>query len=357
MKKHVVIFEARGGTDKGPYGYRKDSRAIIESLTKRGWTAEIVFYRDEDRGEIYKHAVEVAGAYISRVNPGNLENEIGYFQMLRELVRREVHGLPHPDAMVSFGAKNAIEKLANTALVPVDATCYYDFESFKESFPKTLSGSTRVLKQNRGSTGEGIWRVEIPEGVTLANGSVPLDTPVRCTEAKDNHVEDHELGEFIDYCVRYLDGTSGMILDMPFLPRITEGEIRVLMLRRTPVYVVHKKPVETEDAFSATLFSGAKYTYESPDKWPGVINVIQNNIDLIVDRLGGYDIPLLWTTDFILDTDPDSGKDRYVLGEINASCVGFSTHLELSEDIADEVVRLMEAESVVNRKWPAYNVT
>jgi hypothetical protein len=356
VKKHVVIFEARGGTDKGSYGYRKDSRSIIESLTKRGWTAEIVFYRDEDRGEIYKHAVEVAGAYISRVNPGNLNSETGYFQMLRELVRHEVQGLPHPDAMANYGAKNAVEKLANTPLVPVDVQCYYDFELFKESFPRTLAGESRVLKQNRGSTGEGIWRVEVPKDCKLENGSVPLEVVVRCTEAKDNHVEERPLGEFIDYCVRYLDGPNGLLLDMPFLPRIVEGEIRVLMLRRTPVYVVHKKPVDEADAFSATLFSGAQYTYEDPKEWPEVISVIQKNIELIVDRLGGYDIPLLWTTDFILDTDPKTGKDRYVLGEINASCVGFSTHLELSEDIADEVIRLMEAESVVNRKWPAFNV-
>lgn len=34
MKKHVVIFEARGGSDKGPYGFRKDSKPIIDSLKK-----------------------------------------------------------------------------------------------------------------------------------------------------------------------------------------------------------------------------------------------------------------------------------------------------------------------------------
>ena len=55
MKQHVVIFEARGGSDKGEYGYRPDSRPIIDSLSNRGWTSEVIFYRDEDRGEIYRH--------------------------------------------------------------------------------------------------------------------------------------------------------------------------------------------------------------------------------------------------------------------------------------------------------------
>lgn len=356
MNKHVVIFEARGGTDKGPYGVRIDSKSIVDSLAKRGWTSEIIFYQDEDRGAIYKYTVDHAGAYISRVNPGNLPDETNYFQMLRELVKADVHGLPHPDAMINFGAKNAVDKLKGTELVPDDIDCYYEFEQFKKTFPKNLYKGTRVIKQNRGSTGEGIWRVEPNEEYVAKNGAIPLKTKVKCTEAKDNHVEYKTLGEFIDFCVQYLDGPSGMMLDMPFLPRIVEGEIRVLMLRRKPINVVHKKPDVTSnpDAFSATLFSGAKYTYESPDKWPDLIQALTKNINQLVDKLGGYDIPLIWTADFILDTDPETGKDKYVLGEINASCVGFSTFLELSENIADEIVGVMENESIVNPKWPAY---
>jgi len=66
-------------------------------------------------------------------------------------------------------------------------------------------------------------------------------------------------------------------------------------------------------------------------------------------------LPLLWTADFILDTD-DKGKDVYVLGEINSSCVGFSTNLELSENIADEIMNLIEAESVINSRFPAFRI-
>ena len=62
---------------------------------------------------------------------------------------------------------------------------------------------------------------------------------------------------------------------------------------------------------------------------------------------------LIWTADFILDTDKKTGKDNYILGEINASCVGFSTHLKLSENIAEEVLDLMDAESDVNNKGGA----
>ncbi len=354
MKKHVVLFEARGGSDKGKYGFRVDSKPIIDSLKKRGWTAEIIFYDDVHRGEIYCHTVQNAGAYISRVNPGNLANETGYFQMLRELVANGVKGLPHPDAMISYGAKSSIEKLKGTDLVPEDIYLYFDFDTMKETLPISLSTGPRVVKQNRGSTGEGIWKVELLNKVK-SKEKIPLDTRVKLTEAKDNHSEEKTLQEFLEFCIKYLEGENGLILDMPFLERIVEGEIRVLMLRDTPVNIVHKKPANVEGAFSATLFSGAQYRYDQPEEWPELMQIIQKNIPIIRSRLGNFDLPLIWSADFILDTDSKNGKDKYVLGEINASCVGFSTHLGLSENIADEVLNLMDAESIVNQKFSQYN--
>ena len=55
MKKHVIIFEVRGGSDKGPYGFRRDSKPIIDSLKKRGWTAEIIFYQDTSNPVNYNY--------------------------------------------------------------------------------------------------------------------------------------------------------------------------------------------------------------------------------------------------------------------------------------------------------------
>ena len=199
MKKHVVIFEARGGSDKGPYGFRKDSKPIIDSLKKRGWTAEIIFYRDKDRGEIYRYTYEKADAYISRVNPGNLYDETGYFQMLKELVTHGIEGLPHPDAMNAYGAKNSVEQLKGTDIVPKNVFTYYDFDGLKENFPKSLAKNVRVLKQNRGSTGEGIWRVEVIERDKYKN-IIPLNAKLKLTEAKDNYTEEKTLQEFMEFC-------------------------------------------------------------------------------------------------------------------------------------------------------------
>ena len=53
----------------------------------------------------------------------------------------------------------------------------------------------------------------------LVQISLPLNTKIKCTEAKDNHVEHRELGEFMDFCEQYIIGDNGILVDM-FLDEI-----------------------------------------------------------------------------------------------------------------------------------------
>ncbi len=342
MKKHVVFFEAEGGTDKGPDGHRRDTMPMVEALRASGWSAEAVYYRDDERDELFDRVVAKADAYVSRINPGTIPGgESAYFDMLRKLCAAGVVGMPHPDAMIGYGAKDALVKLVGTGLVPPDTTAYYTVDDFRSRFPGMLAGGRRVLKQNRGSTGEGIWLVSVDDPRASAPGAAaPADTRVKCVEAVDNHVEHHTLAEFMKHCEQYIVGDNGMLVDMRFMPRIKEGEIRILLVGEKPIFVVHKKPAEAADAFSATLFSGAKYTYDDPGKWRPLIDMFLGQLPDVMQRLGGYEIPLIWTADFMLDTAAD-GSDSYVLGEINCSCVGFTTHLEhgIQQAIAAEIIR------------------
>ena len=139
-----------------------------------------------------------------------------------------------PYEMMAYGAKDALVKLNDTELVPADTAAYYDVESFHNTFPTSISYGERVLKQNRGSTGEGIWRVQIEDkSLEVTPGTaLPLDTKLKCTEAVDNHTEVRELGEFMDFCDQYIIGDNGMLVDMRFMPRIVEGEIRILLVGR-----------------------------------------------------------------------------------------------------------------------------
>lgn len=344
MKKRVVFFEAEGGSDKWLDGHRRDTQPIIFALKRNNWDAEIVFYRDEWKEKIAEYTADRFDAYVSRVNPGNLQGgESEYFDLLRNLSDQGVIGLPTPDAMIRFGAKDALVKLTDTPLVPEDTYAYYTQEDFVARFPISLSHGKRVLKQNRGSTGTGIWLVSVADDREFPVGeALPLDTKIKCVEAVDNHVEYHELGEFMTFCEQYIVGDNGMLVDMRFLPRIKEGEVRILMVGAEPIFVVHKKPADQEDSFSATLFSGAKYTYDRPEVWKPLVDMFLESLPTICEKLENPNVPLIWTADFILD-DGENGEDVYVLGEINCSCVGFTSHLEegIQGKVAREIIRVV----------------
>lgn len=130
----------------------------------------------------------------------------------------------------------------------------------------------------------------------------------------------------------YFKGKSGFV-SCKYLERINEGEIRVLLVNDKPISVVHKKPQEGE--FSATLFSGAKYKYESPNekKWKDVVSLTIDGLEEIKPFCQNQDFPLLWTMDYILDFD-ENGNDIYVLSEINCSCVGITTELHYANELA-----------------------
>ena len=346
MQKAIVVFEVEGGSDKGADGHRKDTMPIVNAIKEQGWEAEVIYFHPDKTEEIYAQVSSNFDAYISRVNPGNIPGgEKGYFELLTKLADAGLVGMSTPADMMAYGAKDALVKLKDTPLVPDDTAAYYEVEELHNTFPTSLSYGERVLKQNRGSTGEGIWRVRLADqelAQSVEPGTaLPLDTALKCTEAVDNQTHDYQLGAFMDFCDQYIVGDNGMLVDMRFMPRIVEGEIRILLVGNEPVFIVHKKPAEGGDNFSATLFSGAKYTYDKPESWPELLEMFDKARPVIAEKLGDTkDVPLIWTADFMLDDAPD-GTDTYVLGEINCSCVGFTSELDMGiqEKVAAEAIR------------------
>jgi hypothetical protein len=255
-----------------------------------------------------------------------------------------------------------------------DTEVYYDANSFREGFMKRISHQPRVIKQNRGSQGEGVWIVKLKDESAYCNSHndndygteecrlVSLDTELELMEAFDNHVEYHTVGEFIEFCIhgrsrtstakttctewsstsngRYFEGgieAGAMVVDQRFLPRIVEGEVRCLMVGSELVEIVHKKP--KEGGLSATLQSGAVYTKYPPDdpKFAKLVKNFKDDVPRIMKSFGMEDqpLPLLWTVDYIYgETDEDLHA-----GEINCSCPGITQQLHITPTIANVAVQ------------------
>lgn len=58
MKKNIVFFEVRGGSDKGEDGYRKDTMPMVNALKAKGWNAEAIFFEVGKKNEIYNYVKE-----------------------------------------------------------------------------------------------------------------------------------------------------------------------------------------------------------------------------------------------------------------------------------------------------------
>ncbi len=338
-EKYAVIIEYSKGSDKGPDQFRPDTKVILRAIEKHAkCDGEIVFYTHKRRKALIEYLLKVIeekeGIIISRINPGNLKRVDDYFQFLDTLGKAGMQVHTHPDVMINLDFKDILYKLRKTPFCDTDTQFYHTYEEFEDVFPSELKrDAIRVLKVNYGSTGEGVYLVRLQDDGSIVSTEAvnnvkyyydDIDDFLSAFEEKfDDDIDEDELGYFKD--------KSGFV-DCRFLPRISEGEIRVLIINDKPASVVHKKPQEGE--FSATLFSGAKYKYDKPDnpKWKDIIKLTINAFEDIKPYLQGKDFPLLWTMDYILDYD-NLGNDKYILSEINCSCVGITTEPQLSEEV------------------------
>jgi glutathione synthase/RimK-type ligase-like ATP-grasp enzyme len=370
----VFILEGAGGTDKDPEtGHRRDTLPIRDALIASGCACQVLQYQEETGLEARAHNDAVRGqllaaeAVIARVNPGTLSasTQAQLDRVLVELAACGVCILSHPEVIRRMGAKDALVKIKDLRCGLADTAVYYTEQELRAGFCQTIAFAPRVIKQNRGSQGEGIWIVKLADESAycqnLGDRTAGLEERLVLIEANDNHMESHTVGEFLAFCIhgryeasgewtsqgtgRYLEGgaaASAMLVDQRFLPRIAEGEIRCLMIGDQLVDIVHKKPVA--GGVSATLQAGACYTTYPPDA-PAFAKLVENfQQDLpgimAVFGLADQPLPLLWTADYILGTDA-AGEDTFTIGEFNCSCVGITQGLARASVVGDMVVKLL----------------
>jgi hypothetical protein len=202
---------------------------------------------------------------------------------------------------------------------------YRNAVAFREEFPQRLRvAGARVIKQNRGNGGEGVWKVELAsestrDGATVRvlhapRGSVPQDVP---------------LGDFIRQCETYF-ANEGCIIDQPFQARLPDGMIRCYMGADKVVGFGHQiikalipPPPEGPDSeaaqpgprimhpASAPEFQALRTRMES--EWtPQMMQLLD---------IDAESLPIIWDADFLYGPRDAAGQDTYVLCEINVSSV------------------------------------
>merc|ERR1712127_723279 len=259
---------------------------------------------------------------------------------------------PTPANMELMGAKDALTKIKDMDFGLPDTLGYYSPDDIKTGFPKCIAFQKRVVKQNRGSAGEGIWIIDLKSEEYCANygdRSAAMDEMLICKEANDNHVEEHTVAEFIEWCENgrtdksgtwtskgkgnYFEGgreAGGQMVDQRFCPRIDEGEARFVMIGKNLFRVEHYVYIGgVGGETTTTIYPADRPDFPDSDALPlkTIQKKLEAELELYVKALGlsEKDIPLLWAADFI---PVDKHKTPMVIGEFNCSCLGLAGFLD-----------------------------
>lgn len=233
-----------------------------------------------------------------------------------------VHGpwvSAHPDIILKMGVKDVLYRTRHFGW-GADTHRYDDAKTFRAEFPSRLRASgPRVIKQNRGNGGQGVWKVEaLPDALAM----------VRVLHAqRGSRFEEMPLDSFIARCEPYF-GWGGCIIDQAFQPRLPEGMIRCYMSGPKVAGFGHQLikaliPPPPEGPDSPEAQPGPRIMH-GPDASP--FQSLRRSMEaewtprlmetLAIDETS---LPVIWDADFLYGPPDANGCDTYVLCEINAS--------------------------------------
>eukprot|EP00966_Prymnesium_polylepis_P047684 1104814-Prymnesium_polylepis.1 len=162
----VVQFKVpgakNGGSDKGPDGNRVDSIPIANSVIEAGGACDLILY-DATKHEDFVAATGKYDALIVRINPGQLSQgtpdgtQKKFDDLMDSYIAKGKLVWSSPKIQTQMGAKDALVKIKDLGCGLPDTLAFYSPEELEAGFKATCAYQPRVIKQNRGSAGEGIW--------------------------------------------------------------------------------------------------------------------------------------------------------------------------------------------------------
>src|SRR5438105_4029468 len=196
---------------------------VFEELAALGIHAEPAVYADDIVDEVRDQLLAVDGVlvWVDPIHEGRTRTVLD--AMLRDVARLGPWVSAHPDVILKMGVKEVLYRTKHLGW-GTDTHLYRTAADFEAEFPPRLqSAGPRVLKQNRGNGGQGVWKVEL---VSPPAGNASL---VRVLEARRGSLpEEISVGALMDRSDAYFAG-DGCIVDQPFQPRLPEGMIRCYM--------------------------------------------------------------------------------------------------------------------------------
>jgi uncharacterized protein DUF6815 len=297
---------------------------VFEELAVLGIDAEPAVYEDDIAGEVCEQLSTVDGVlvWVDPIHQGKTRTVLD--AMLRDVASRGTWVSAHPDVILKMGVKEVLHRTKHLGW-GTDTHLYRTATDLRDAFPSRLrSAGPRVLKQNRGNGGEGVWKVD------LVSGSAGSASVVRILHAPRGSVsEEMPLAEFMTRCAAYF-ASDGCIVDQPFQPRLPDGMIRCYMGVDKVVGFGHQLikaliPPPSEGPDSPAAQPGPRIMHGA-DAQPFQLLRAKMETEWTPQMMEILDIdaaslPIIWDADFLYGPRVAAGEDSYVLCEINVSSV------------------------------------
>lgn len=288
---------------------------LFAALADAGHEVAPAIYNDEFVDEVREQltSVDVALVWVNPIHEGRDRAVLD--QMLREVADTGVIVSTHPDVILQLGTKKVLYDTRDLGW-GCDTRLYRSPAELGAGLAESLASGPRVIKQHRGSSGDGVWRIEAIDEVS-----------VQVRHAKRGSVnEEMTLDAFVARCALYFAGT-GLIVDQEFQSRLPEGMVRCYLVHDRVAGFGHQAtnalipavPGEEPPTPSTRLYHPPTLDMFQPLKaqleheW---VPALQRHFGLGRDQL-----PVLWDCDFLFGAPDQHGADTYVLCEINVSSV------------------------------------
>jgi hypothetical protein len=323
---------------------------VFEALAALGVDAEPAVYADDMADEVRAQLLRLDGVLVW-VDPISKDgrDRVVLDAMLRDIAAKGIWVSAHPDVILKMGVKEVLHRTKDLDW-GTDTHLYRTAGAFDEEFPRRLqSAGPRVLKQNRGNGGQGVWKVELVSTPAARDAAA-----VRVLEARRGSMpEDMPLADFMRGCKAYFTA-GGCIVDQPFQPRLPDGMIRCYMGADKVIGFGHQfikalipPPPEGLDSKAAQAGPRIMHAASVPEfqalrtkmesEWtPQLMQVLD---------IHPAALPIIWDADFLYGPRTVTGEDTYVLCEINVSSVA-----PFPEQAPEEIGRLAMARLRSSRK-------
>jgi hypothetical protein len=320
---------------------------VFDAMTGLGIEAEPALYADDVAEQVREQLLRCDGVlvWVDPLSEGR--DRVALDAMLREVASKGVWVSTHPDVILKMGVKEVLYRTRHLGW-GTDIHLYRDVRAFREEFPNRLrEAGPRVLKQNRGNGGEGVWKIELASE-TGRDGAI-----VRVLHALRGSVpRNMRLGDFMSLCQPYF-AKQGCIVDQPFQARLPDGMIRCYMGADKVVGFGHQlikalmpPPPEGPDSEAAQPGPRIMHPAAAPE-FHALRTKMESEWTPQMMQLLDIDagsLPIIWDADFLYGPRDATGQDTYVLCEINVSSV-----FPFPEQAVSEIARLARARSKSNK--------